>query len=166
MERERRVEETRKRVVWKTRREKLEDAFGKLFLSTKRREVDKALARTLDFFSSSDRSKQKKKIEDAMPVAEDESSAASQPQQQLVRRLSSRRRSRALSLGRWAGGGDAGGNGTSTSGDVDGIESDVDADLRASMPVLNEYAASKAASVGSKVSEVGLVHFVVNEMRF
>jgi hypothetical protein len=84
------------------------------------------------------------------------------PPQQLDRRLSSRRRSRALSLGRWgAAGGGTGGDGAagaataSPNANDNGVAAAGAADPRASLPLLNEYAAAKASGVGSKISEVG-----------
>ena len=86
------------------------------------------------------------------------------PPQQLDRRLSSRRRSRALSLGRWGTAGNGGGDGAaagaataSPNANGDGVASagGAAAEPRASLPLLNEYAAAKASGVGSKISEVG-----------
>ena len=85
-------------------------------------------------------------------------SEPAQPQQ-LDRRLSSRRRSRALSLGRWGGGGNGGGDasaGNAPNGD-DGDASNGVAEPRTALPLLNEYAAAKASGVGSKISEVRFV---------
>lgn len=80
-------------------------------------------------------------------------------QQQLDRRLSSRRHSRALSLGRWGasagnsgGAGDAGTRAAASSTNANG--DDGSAEPRTALPLLNEYAAAKASIVGSKISEV------------
>ena len=82
-----------------------------------------------------------------------------EPQQQLDRRLSSRRRSRALSLGRWGalapgngGGGDAGT--AAANGDDGDAYNNAAAEPKTALPLLNEYAAAKASVVGSKILEV------------
>lgn len=84
-------------------------------------------------------------------------SAPAQPQQ-LERRPSSRMRSRALSLGRWGGGGNGGvGDGAAGNAQNGGDDGDIGvaAEPRTALPLLNEYAAAKASGVGSKISEVG-----------
>jgi hypothetical protein len=92
------------------------------------------------------------------------SKTAASSSQQLDSRLSSRRRSRALSLGRWGGvggtgGGDAAAGNAPSGDDGDAGNGVAAAEPRAALPVLNEYAAAKASCVGSKVSEVGFALF-------
>ena len=114
-----------------------------------------ALLRELSLARSSSLDRQKKKKRKTM-------SGPAQPQQ-LDRRLSSRRRSRALSLGRWGGGGGnvgggGGGDGTAAGNAQNGDDGDgnvvAGAEPRTALPLLNEYAAAKASGVGSKISEV------------